>query len=112
MIVKCVVIMGREASDNKWILTMEEKTYTTSEAAKEIGVSYQTLCNWIGRRGSLPVPKLINVGKKCMHLWTTSDLQRARKFKGTLKRGKETGEQDISCIRFDPLTHYLAVSKI
>jgi excisionase family DNA binding protein len=65
---------------------MEEKTYTTSEVAERIGVSHQTLHDWIDS-GRIPAPKLIKVGKNSIRIWTKADVERARKFKGTLKRG-------------------------
>jgi excisionase family DNA binding protein len=65
---------------------MEEKTYTTSEVAERIGVSHQTLHDWIDA-SRIPAPKLIKVGKNSVRLWTKTDIERARKFKGTLKRG-------------------------
>ena len=65
---------------------MEAKTYTTSEVAGKIGVSHQTLHSWI-ESGRIPAPKLIIVGKNSIRLWKKADIERARKFKGTLKRG-------------------------
>ena len=69
---------------------MEEKTYTTKEVAGKVGVSYQTLHNWINV-GRIPAPKLIKVGKKSICLWTNADIQRVRKLKGTLKIGRPKG---------------------
>lgn len=74
---------------------MEEKTYTTREVADQIGVSHQTLHSWVDS-GRLPAPKLVLVGKNSIRLWVKADIQRARKLKGTLKRGpkpKKEGAQ-------------------
>lgn len=65
---------------------MEGKAYSTEEAAEQIGVSRQTLFTWI-RKGFIATPKAIAVGKTLIRLWTKTDIKRARKFKGTLKRG-------------------------
>jgi len=67
---------------------MAVKTYTTKEAAGKVGVSYQTLHNWVNR-GQIPAPRLINVGRNSIYLWTKADVERARKLKGTLKPGPE-----------------------
>jgi DNA-binding transcriptional MerR regulator len=67
---------------------MEEKTYTTSEVARKVGVSYQTLHNWLNSN-LVPSPKLVNVGKNSVYLWTEADIERARKIKGTLRPGRK-----------------------
>jgi DNA-binding transcriptional MerR regulator len=64
------------------------RTYSTGDAAKKIGVSRQTLQAWIDKN-SVPTPKLQEVGRVSVRLWTNADIQRARKFKGTLKPGRK-----------------------
>ena len=64
---------------------MSQKTYTTREAAKRVGVSHQTLRDWI-EAGEV-APKSIAVGKMAIRLWTEADIAEARKFRGTLKPG-------------------------
>lgn len=68
---------------------MSAKTYTTREAAKQIGVSRQTLQTWIAA-GEIDAPKPIGVGNATLRLWTKADVGRIRKFKGTLKRGPKS----------------------
>ena len=41
---------------------------------------------WI-RRSEIVAPELIRVGKSFIRLWTLADIERAKKFKGTLKTG-------------------------
>jgi excisionase family DNA binding protein len=65
---------------------MRPKTYTTGEAASEIGVSRQTLQSWIAG-GKVPVPKAIEMGHVTVRLWTKADIEKARKFRGALKPG-------------------------
>lgn len=65
---------------------MSAKTYTTAQAAKLIGVSRQTLQAWIAA-GDIKAPELIGVGNATLRLWTAKDVERAKKFKGTLRRG-------------------------
>ena len=64
------------------------KAYSTGDAAKKIGVSRQTLQAWIDKN-SVPTPKLQKVGRVSIRLWTNADIQQARKFKGTLKPGRQ-----------------------
>jgi excisionase family DNA binding protein len=64
------------------------KTYSTGDAAKLIGVSRQTLQTWIDRK-SIPTPRLEKVGRMSIRLWTGADIEKARRFKGTLKPGRK-----------------------
>jgi excisionase family DNA binding protein len=66
---------------------MASKTYTTAEAAKQIGVSRQGLYNWIDE-GKVAAPKAITLGGRTMRMWTAADIAKVRKFKGTLKVGR------------------------
>jgi len=75
------------SSDDRY--TLMAKTYSTGEAAEAIGVSRQTLQAWIN--GDLiAVPKLEKVGRIPVRLWTDADIERARRFKGTLKSGQRS----------------------
>lgn len=69
-------------------------TYSTGDAAKQIGVSRQTLQAWIDNR-SIATPKLKKVGRVSIRLWAAADIQRARKFKGTLKPGRKTKSNEV-----------------
>jgi DNA-binding transcriptional MerR regulator len=66
--------------------------YSTGDAAKKIGVSRQTLQAWIDKNRIL-TPRLQKVGRVSIRLWTNADIRRARKFKGTLKPGRQ-GKQN------------------
>jgi excisionase family DNA binding protein len=65
---------------------VDAKTYTTAEVAEKVGVSRQTLYSWIDG-GKINAPKPIKLGQRSMRLWTKTDIERVRKFKGKLKRG-------------------------
>ena len=67
-------------------ISMEPKVHTTTEAAATIGVSRQTLYSWI-EGGKVTAPKLIVIGLKSIRLWTKADIERVKKFKGTLSPG-------------------------
>ena len=72
---------------------MSLKTYTTGEAAKQIGVSRQTLHTWIAT-GKISAPKPIERGKMPIRLWTKADIEKTRKFKGTLRPGRRAKKKN------------------
>jgi len=53
------------------------KTYTTSEVAEKLGISRETLYQWL-RAGKIPVPEQIRLGTKTQYLWTEKDIQAAK----------------------------------
>ena len=65
---------------------MSQRTFTTGQAAKQIGVSRQTLQFWIATT-KIEAPALIGQGNATLRLWTKADIDRAKKFKGTLRPG-------------------------
>lgn len=71
---------------------MIAKTYTTGQAAKRIGVSRQTLQAWIAA-GEIEAPALIGTKPASLRLWTDRDIQKARRFKGTLRPGPKPKRQ-------------------
>ncbi len=56
------------------------KTYTTSEAAKLIGISRESLYVWL-RSKEIPEPQQIKLGAKTQYLWTAKDIEAAKKRK-------------------------------
>lgn len=60
--------------------------YTTAQVAKIIGVSKNTLLQWL-YTGVLTEPKRSAVGGIQWRIWSASDIERARKVKATMKRG-------------------------
>jgi DNA-binding transcriptional MerR regulator len=59
---------------------------TTAQVAKAIGVSKNTLLKWL-YAGVLQEPKRTHVAGVRWRVWSKSDIERARKLKGTMKRG-------------------------
>ena len=72
---------------------MSPKTYTTREAAKQIGISHQTLRDWI-KADAIVAPKPIVVGNVAIRLWTKGQIEKARKVKGTLKPGPRSKKKN------------------
>jgi excisionase family DNA binding protein len=64
------------------------KAHTTPEVAKLVGVHLRTLHRWL-ERGLLPEPKRGKIGGLAVRIWTKEDIGRARKIKGTMKRGRK-----------------------
>jgi DNA-binding transcriptional MerR regulator len=65
---------------------MSEKLLSTVEVADEVGIPRATLQYWIKERKiSAPKPKLRN--GVAVRLWTSADVEKARKLKGALRRG-------------------------
>lgn len=54
------------------------KTYTSTEAAEKLGISRETLYQWL-RSGKIEAPSQIKLGAKTQYLWTAEDIERARK---------------------------------
>jgi excisionase family DNA binding protein len=50
--------------------------FSTSEVAKLVGVSVDTIYRWV-REGRLEDPERIKIGKLEVRVWTEQDLQRA-----------------------------------
>lgn len=67
---------------------MRSKTFTTAEAAKQIGTSRQSIYSWIAS-GKIEAPKPIELGRRSMRFWTKADIEKVRRFKGTLKPGRK-----------------------
>lgn len=69
-------------------MSMTARMWSTGDAARKIGVSRQTLQAWIDNK-RISTPELKQVGRIRVRLWTDRDIEKARKFKGTLKPGRK-----------------------
>jgi len=68
------------------------KSYSTKQAAKLIGIHPVTLLRWIGSgkiRPSIGTP----MDGRTLWRFTDADVERFRKFKGTLKSGPKSKKQ-------------------
>ena len=52
-----------------------------------IGVSRQALYTWIAE-GKIDAPKTTALGRRTMRFWSKAQIDAAKKFKGTQKRGR------------------------
>jgi predicted DNA-binding transcriptional regulator AlpA len=68
---------------------MSPKTYSTSQVARMIGVSRQTLYSWI-EAGVIDAPDQITAGGASLMIWTEAHIKAARKVKGSQRPGPKT----------------------
>jgi DNA-binding transcriptional MerR regulator len=68
--------------------SMSSKLLSTVKLADEVGVPRSTLQYWI-KEGKIAAPKTMLRNGVAVRLWTTADIEKARKLKGALKRGPE-----------------------
>lgn len=62
---------------------------STREAAKKLGLQTRTLSRYI-QAGKLPAPKMVESGGMTLHLWTDSDIERARELLPKIANGRKT----------------------
>ena len=67
---------------------MSSKLLSTVAVAREIGVARSVLQYWI-KEGIIAAPKTKLRNGVAVRLWKAADVERARKLKGTIKRGPE-----------------------
>jgi hypothetical protein len=63
-------------------------TFSTRQAAKELGVHFTTLSQYITVK-KIPAPKTIEIGGRHVHLWTERDIERVRKLLPKIKNGRK-----------------------
>ena len=63
-----------------------EKTYSTPQAAKKIGISFITLRRWL-RDGKIRQSVAIPVAGRTLWAWTDADIAKGRKVKAAQKPG-------------------------
>jgi DNA-binding transcriptional MerR regulator len=67
---------------------MSPKTFTTGDAAKQVGITRVTLQAWI-KKGKFKAPPLATVGNISMRLWSESDIARLKKAKSKIYQEKK-----------------------
>jgi len=66
---------------------MRPKTYTTTEAAEAVGITRATLQDWI-KKGKFVAPKLQQLGKIGVRLWSVADVARLKVVKKEIYQAK------------------------
>jgi excisionase family DNA binding protein len=73
---------------NVGIHIINMKGYSTAQVAKAVGVSKNTILRWL-YAGTLKEPEHQKVGGMTWRIWSEADIERARKVKATIKRGRK-----------------------
>jgi excisionase family DNA binding protein len=65
--------------------------FSTREAAKRLGVSYDTLAHYV-EVGKVPAPEVIRVGKgkRVVHAWTEAEIEHVRQLLPKIANGRKT----------------------
>jgi transposase len=63
--------------------------HSTREAAKKLGISYETLANYIAI-GKVPAPEIVTVGRRVVHMWTDAEIENVRQLLPRIANGRKT----------------------
>ena len=62
---------------------------STREAAKRLGISYDTLAHYIAV-GKVAAPEIAKVGKRVIHMWTDPEIEHVRQLLPKIANGRKT----------------------
>ena len=63
-------------------------TFSTREAAKQLGLDATTLSRYIAAK-KVPAPRVVTTGGITVHLWTEQDIERVRNLLPKIKNGRK-----------------------
>jgi len=66
--------------------------FSTTQVAKRLGLGVKTLSRYIAEK-KIPPPRVIEVGKRSVHIWTESEIERLRKLLPKIANGRKTRYQ-------------------
>ena len=61
---------------------------STREAAKQLGISYGTLANYVAI-GKVPSPETVQQGERIIHIWTEAEIEQVRKLLPKIANGRK-----------------------
>ena len=64
-------------------------TYSTSQAAKKLGIGLKTLSRYI-ELGKVPAPTILKVGTATLHAWTEEQIEHVRQLLPKIANGRKT----------------------
>jgi predicted site-specific integrase-resolvase len=67
---------------------------STREAAKRLGINYDTLAHYIAV-GKVATPEIAKVGKRVIHLWTEAEIEHVRQLLPKIANGRKTRYQKL-----------------
>jgi hypothetical protein len=87
--------------------------FSTNQAARKLGIDPATLSRYIKVK-KLPAPGIVAVGTATLHVWTQSDIERARKLLPEIANGRKTRYQKLAAKEAQagvPVPHKKKLSK-
>lgn len=63
--------------------------FSTREAAKRLGISYETLANYV-RVGKVPAPETVRHGQRVIHIWSEEQIKALYQLLPKIKNGRKT----------------------
>ena len=76
-------------------------TYSTSQAAKKLGIGLKTLSRYI-ELGKVPAPTILRVGTAILHAWTEEQIEQVRKLLPKIANGRKTRYQKLKKQKTQP----------
>jgi excisionase family DNA binding protein len=71
------------------------KTFSTRQAAKQLGITHVTLIRYITEK-KIPAPKSVTSGGMTIHLWTDAEIEQVRKLLPKIANGRKTRHKKLS----------------
>jgi hypothetical protein len=68
--------------------------YSTTEAARKLGIGLKTLARYIEAK-KVPTPKMLRAGKITIHAWTADEIEHLRKLLPKIANGRKTRYQKL-----------------
>lgn len=68
--------------------------YTTTQAAKRLGIGLKTLARYIAEN-KVPAPSFLKSGKITIHAWTEEEIESVRKLLPKIANGRKTRYQKL-----------------
>jgi len=65
------------------------KNYSTSEAARKLGLHPGSLSRYIAAE-KVPAPKMVITGRTTTHIWTEEEIENVRKLLPKIANGRKT----------------------
>src|SRR4029077_626002 len=65
------------------------KLYSTTEAAKRLGIGLATLARYIENK-KVPAPSFLKAGKRTNHAWTEEEIEHVRQLLPRIANGRKT----------------------
>ncbi len=63
--------------------------YSTTEAAKRLGIGLTTLARYIEEK-KIPAPRFVKAGKITIHAWTDEEIEQVRQLLPKIANGRKT----------------------